>query len=321
MTSSEAEGEQVDIRKKWPHEALDFTPWLACNLDLLGEEIGLELELVQQEKQVGPLYLDILARDAASGRLVAIENQLEWADLHHLGQLLTYATGCDAHVAIWVAPGFTYEYAQTLNRLNKWTKKEFDFYGVAIEVRKRTDDSSLEPRFRKVVYPDGWEEKRTPHEDRMHQEKQRYHDFFQPLITKLTRPGGFADKALYHFGYTGRRFRSRIEPSVWYTVTVTRDEGAWVTLYIGSESKDVKPIFDALQECQAQIESDIGAGPLCWERRRHYFSSIYILRNGCSIDDSQEKLEETRKWMCDILFKFKRVFDPRVETILDRLSP
>ena len=41
----------VDVRTKWPHEALDFTPWLAQkeNLDLLAEELGLNLELVQAE--------------------------------------------------------------------------------------------------------------------------------------------------------------------------------------------------------------------------------------------------------------------------------
>ena len=29
---------RLDVRTKWPDEALDFTPWLAQNLDLLGED-------------------------------------------------------------------------------------------------------------------------------------------------------------------------------------------------------------------------------------------------------------------------------------------
>ena len=49
-----------------------------------------------------------------SGEKVAIENQLEWTDTHHLGQLITYATGCEARIAVWVATEFRYEYAVAL---------------------------------------------------------------------------------------------------------------------------------------------------------------------------------------------------------------
>ena len=68
--------------------------------------------------------------------VVAIENQLEETDHSHLGQLLTYATGCGAHIAIWVAPEFGYEHAEALHRLNEWTSERIRFYGVKIEVIK-----------------------------------------------------------------------------------------------------------------------------------------------------------------------------------------
>ena len=35
----------VSPREAWSHEAIDFTPWLAYNLAVLGEELGIELEL------------------------------------------------------------------------------------------------------------------------------------------------------------------------------------------------------------------------------------------------------------------------------------
>ena len=130
MTVPEDGIEQVDVRTKWKHEGLDFTPWLAKNLHLLGDTLGMELEPVQTEVPVGPYYLDILAKEAGEGVLVAIENQLEETDLSHLGQLLTYATGCGAHVAIWVAPEFGYEHAQALHRLNEWTNGRIRFFGV-----------------------------------------------------------------------------------------------------------------------------------------------------------------------------------------------
>lgn len=37
--------EKVDPRVLWQHEAHHFTPWLAENLDKLGDAIGIELEL------------------------------------------------------------------------------------------------------------------------------------------------------------------------------------------------------------------------------------------------------------------------------------
>lgn len=62
--------EQIDdVRTIWTSEAGDFTPWLAGedNLALLGDTIGIDLELEAQEKNVGPFRADILCRDTATG--------------------------------------------------------------------------------------------------------------------------------------------------------------------------------------------------------------------------------------------------------------
>ena len=206
MATPEDGTELVDVRTKWKHEGLDFTPWLAKNLHLLGDTLGMELEPVQTEVPVGPYYLDILAREADDGALVAIENQLEETDLSHLGQLITYATGCGAHVAIWVAPEFGYEHAQALHRLNEWTNGRIRFFGVKVEVIKKAGGVPT-PRFRKVVYPGGWSKEATLPSGEMPPTKRRHHEFFQPLVTKLLGEG-FADKAVQYFDHTGRIFPS-----------------------------------------------------------------------------------------------------------------
>ena len=76
--------EQVALREIWPNEALDFTVWLAENLDFLGETLDMDLSLVEREAAAGPFSADILAEDA-SGSSVIIENQLERTDHDHLG--------------------------------------------------------------------------------------------------------------------------------------------------------------------------------------------------------------------------------------------
>ena len=40
--------ERVDLRSVWAHEAAEFTPWVAENLDLLGDAIGLTFQQVQK---------------------------------------------------------------------------------------------------------------------------------------------------------------------------------------------------------------------------------------------------------------------------------
>jgi hypothetical protein len=69
--------EPVSVRDVWPHEANDFTPWLALpdNLSLLAETLNLgELSEVRTEVAVVNFYIDILAKDGLGGG-VLIENQ------------------------------------------------------------------------------------------------------------------------------------------------------------------------------------------------------------------------------------------------------
>jgi len=44
--------EKLNLRDIWPKEAKDFTPWLADNIDELGEALGMELELEDTEAAV-----------------------------------------------------------------------------------------------------------------------------------------------------------------------------------------------------------------------------------------------------------------------------
>lgn len=82
--------ERVELRDIWTSEASDFTPWLARaeNLSILGEALGVELELEAQERNVGPFRADLLCKEIETDRWVLIENQLERTDHNHLGQLL-----------------------------------------------------------------------------------------------------------------------------------------------------------------------------------------------------------------------------------------
>ncbi len=327
MRESQPGAEQVDVHTIWKNEAREFTPWLAKNLHLLGEEIGLGLELVGQETQVGRFSLDILAKEADSDQesLVAIENQLKWTDHDHLGKLLTYAAGRGAQVVIWVAPEFLREHAKALHWLNERTADGLRLYGVRIEAVKATVDSQPEPRFRKVVYPGGWNKELTLRPTDLPVEKLIQQEFFKPLVDKLIQKGAFEKQPIQIFSYKDRGFPSPVNKGIWYTVTLEVEEAAWVTLHIATHEKDLtKCIFDALEADRQEIERTITAEPsLEWDWRRHnpfLFSEINSLKRDGSITDSPAKQKDIRAWMLDLLPKFKEEFDPRIEKIMGDLQ-
>ncbi len=149
--------QRVELREAWQGEATDFTPWLAQaeNIMLLGEAIGVELEVESQEKSVGPFRADILCKDTVSNHYVLIENQLERTDHTHMGQLITYAAGLEAVTIVWVASRFTDEHRAALDWLNGVTRADINFFGLEIELW-RIGDSPMAPKFNVVSKPNDW---------------------------------------------------------------------------------------------------------------------------------------------------------------------
>jgi len=149
--------ERADLRSVWSSESDDFTPWLAEpeNLRLLGETIGIELELEAVEKDVGPFRADILCKDVLTDHWVLIENQLERTNHVHLGQVLTYAAGLGAVAIVWIAAKFTEEHRAALDWLNDITGTDIVFFGLEVELWK-IGDSFAAPKFNIVSNPNEW---------------------------------------------------------------------------------------------------------------------------------------------------------------------
>jgi len=149
--------EKVELRELWKGEATDFTPWLseAENIELLSDCIGIELEVICQEKNVGPFRADILCKDTLTSHYVLIENQLEKTDHSHLGQIITYAAGLDAVCIVWISKEFTEEHRAAIDWLNKISDDGIDFFGVVIQAFK-IGDSKPAPMFDIVAKPNDW---------------------------------------------------------------------------------------------------------------------------------------------------------------------
>lgn len=141
---------RVQLRDIWPHEARDFTPWLAENLVFLAEILDMDLELEATEKRVGDFRADIVCRNRVDNSPVIIENQFEKSNHPHLGKVLTYAAGLDATTVIWIAEKFRPEHRDVLNWLNKNTSTALQFLGVEIAVIQIAD-SPYAPEFTVVT--------------------------------------------------------------------------------------------------------------------------------------------------------------------------
>lgn len=148
--------EPVNPRSIWPHEALNFTPWLAQNADRLADALGIELEFEATEHAVGGYSLDVIGKDQTNGVVLIVENQLGDSDHGHLGQLLTYAAGTAASTIVWITTRFRDEHRQALTWLNEHTDQDTHFFGVELEV-VRIGNSAPAPLFKVVALPNDWQ--------------------------------------------------------------------------------------------------------------------------------------------------------------------
>ncbi len=146
-----------DLRKIWSNEARDFTVWLARdeNLTMLGEAVGIDINLEERESPVGSFSVDLFATEEGTGRKIIIENQLEDTNHDHLGKIITYAAGKEASVIIWIVKRARDEHRQAVEWLNQHTDENIGFFLLEIELW-RINGSVPAPRFNVVERPNDW---------------------------------------------------------------------------------------------------------------------------------------------------------------------
>lgn len=315
--------ERVDLRHEWPSEAGDFTPWLAeeANLVLLGETVGIELELEAQERAVGPFRADILCKDMGNGHWVLIENQLERTDHLHLGQLLTYAAGLSAVTIIWVAARFTDEHRAALDWLNGITNDTFRFFGIEVELW-RIGDSLAAPKFNIISKPNNWSKAvqkaaRSIDDEALGDTQlmrlaywEALHDVLnerQGPISGLRKPqpNNWMDYSVGRAGFSCRVSISRFSRDV------------QVSLYLSNTHAPAH--FEQLRAQRLQIEHDI-TEPLEWpdmEGKQH--RRVFI---ALPVEDFADRTDWPRQhaWVADHLNRFHEVFAPRVRR-LENIEP
>jgi hypothetical protein len=310
--------ERIELRSIWLSEGSDFTPWLARkeNLDVLGETLGIDLELEAQERPVGPFRADIPCKDIGTDRWVLIENQLERTDHVHLGQLLTYASGLEAVTIVWIAARFTEEHRSTLDWLNRITDESCRFFGLEVELW-RIGDSPAAPKFNIGSKPNDWSQSvaqaaRAIDEAELSETRamqRAYWAAFDNVLAASLGPvsGGKKPQPQSWMAYPIGRSSVAVNAVMVRTKKQVRAE-----LYLSGAK--AKAFFHLLAAQRDEIDRELGFA-LDWEELPAGQDS----RISISLDDADPENEadwtRQHEWLAKHLNAMHRVLAPRVRTL------
>jgi len=302
---------QVDLRKAWNHEATDFTKWLseAENLDLLSDEIGLDIKLVQTEASVGRFNVDILAEEENTGRKIIIENQLETTNHDHLGKIITYASGYDAEIIVWIVKDVRDEHKQAIDWLNEHTDEKIYFFAIKMELWQ-IGNSPFAPKFSIISKPNDWSKalKQSAGNSKLTDTKILQLDFWNKFKEFM-----LANK-------TKLKLRTP-RPQHWYDISIGVSD---VHISLTSDSQknlmgceiyipDSKDIFIGLEKYKAEIEKELEK-KLEWHALEGKKASrIKLIKEG-DINDIKS-WEESFLWFKDNSETFQKVFYKYIKKI------
>ena len=274
---------EVDIRELWKHEQYDFSEWLSKkeNIENLNEILGLTLVDISKETYVGTYRCDLFAKDETTGIKVIIENQLEISNHDHLGKIITYASGLDAKVVVWIVKEAREEHRSAIEWLNNNTNSNVNFFLIEIHAYK-IGNSDPAPMFQVVEQPNDFikNNKSTNRDESMNKSQSQRIEFwnqFNNVVIERGKPFNIRKATTDH----------------WYNIAIgTSDAHIDITLVnkdslIGVELyiTDNKELFDKLYSRKDEIEEELGF-QLDWRRLDNSKASriVYHIK-GLNFDD------------------------------------
>ena len=295
---------KVDLRKAWVHEAYDFTKWLAEeeNLEVLSNAINIEISLIDTEANVGRFSVDILAEEVNTGEKIIIENQLEKTDHDHLGKIITYASGLEANIIVWIVKEALEEHQKAISWLNENTDSEISFFLIQIEVWQ-IDNSNYAPKMNVLEKPNDW-----------FKEVKKFTDTTDLTPTKKLQFEFWTNfKAYGSDGNISLSFR-KVYPQHWYEFSIGRS-GAVISLTTNTQTKEIgcelyihnsNEFFDIIYEDKERIEkaleNNIEWMPLP-DKKASRIKSVKSFNI-----ENKENWKEAFDWFVEYINKYKELF-------------
>lgn len=289
---------EVELRKVWNHEQYDFSEWLSKNenIELLNEILGLTLTNISKEEHVGSYRCDIVANDELTGMKVIIENQLEVSDHDHLGKIITYASGLDANVIVWIVKQAKEEHKSAIEWLNNNTNSDINFFLLELHAYQ-INDSLPAPYFEVIEKPNDFIKyyrtislKNDLNENDL--DCLQFWTQFNELLIEKNKPFNIR-KASYRPYYDISMGKSGIYTTINLNI---KESLICLEIYI-CENKD---LFDKLYNKKDLIEEELGYN-LIWEKSnekksceiKHYIRNINIKEQSNNKELMENIIKET----------------------------
>ena len=232
-----------------------------------------------------------------------IENQLEGTNHDHLGKIITYASGLDAKVIVWIVKEAKEEHRAAIEWLNNNTSESINFFLIEIHAYRilSTDPA---PKFEVVEKPNDFVKRskvKTTDNDLNKSQSERlvfWEQFNQVLVSR------------------GKPFNVRkATTDHWYDVAIgsseahiaidliNKDGNIVVELYISNN----KEVFDDLFSKREEIEQELGFD-MTWDRLNNKKASrIKYYIQGLNFDD-HSNYEDLMRQAIDTAVKMREVF-------------
>lgn len=308
--------EPQDVREYWEHEAQEFTPWVANEIRREGvseleDSLGLDLEIIDEEKSVGRYNVDILAEVVDDNRNVVIENQLNPSDHDHLGKSIAYASGVDADIIVWITPRFHDEHQDAIQWLNENSREGVDLFAIRVEVWK-IGDSNPAVQLNPVAEPSEWKEKakRSKGEltdtEKLQEEfwtefRDRIEDRETPLSARKPNPQHWYNNPI---GKTGFELGFILN---------SRDNELRTELIIRDNAEAYRQLIDQSQQIESEFDRE-----LTWhepeETRAGKERSRVVVTKSADVTN-QDQWDEYIDWMIEHGERFHDVFYGRIQKL------
>ena len=302
MTNLGTLKEITDLRSIWPHEALNITPGVAENVDLLADAVGLDITVDETESSVGDFNVDIYASETGTDRKIIIENQLEDTDHDHLGKLITYASGKGADVVIWVVKHAREEHKAAVEWLNNHTDDKIGFFLCEIKLFQ-IGDSQIAPAFTVVERPNDWtkEIRKTASANSTQQQRLEYWQAFNDYAFSDANFSRIFNKRK---PTTDHWMDFSIGSSACHIAVsqIQKRKAVDVELYINDDKELFKSLFAHKDEIEKNMEMELE-----WKELPERKASRILIEKTVDLDD-RATWPEQFDYIMDTCIKMKRAF-------------